>query len=145
MAIPLNPDTLRIPAFMRRRSLSVRLKKPLILTALDRKKARLAPLFLDKSKKAKKKKSPTKKILQRDNTIGILTHYYDKINVGVIKLSATIAVGDNIEYQTYDGQFEQIVESMEIEREPVFQARKGKEIGLKLKKIPKIGSKVRKL
>lgn len=144
MALPLNLDTLRIPAFMRRRSLNARLKKPLVLTALDRKKAGLTPLPLAKSKKKSHQKK-IRKITQADNIIGIFVHYYDKIRVGVIKLSSSLSVGDRIVYETYDGPFEEIVKSMEINREPVFQARKGKEIGLKLKKIPKIWSTVRKL
>lgn len=40
MALARDPDTLRVPAFMRKRSLSSRLRKPLVLTALDRKKVK---------------------------------------------------------------------------------------------------------
>lgn len=76
-------------------------------------------------------------------SIGVITHYYDKIKVGVIKLTNTLSVGDCIEYQTEKGPYSQIVESMEINREPAFKAGRGKEIGLKLRKIPRVGSSVK--
>lgn len=166
MPLPRDPDILRVPAFMRKRSLSSRLRKPLVLTAFDRKKAvslRAATKGAAKQSPAKrspKKKSQTtfsapllnfyaapqkKRLLlsaRNDNTVGAVTHYYEKIRVGVIKLTGTLSVGDCITYETAEGPYEQIVESMEIDRQPVFKAGRGKEIGLKLAKIPRAGSKV---
>lgn len=81
----------------------------------------------------------------KQKIIGSVTHYYDKIQVGVMKLKGTVCVGDMISYETFDGEtYEQIIESMEIDRNPVFKAGKGKEIGLKLMRIPKIGCDVLK-
>lgn len=163
MPLPRDPDTLRVPAFMRKRSLSSRLRKPLVLTALDRKKTDIAgkvksqkakvKIAAQKSKVTKPKKietfsaplldfyaAPPKK----SKSIGIITHYYEKIHVGVIKLSGALSVGDCITYETAEGPYEQIVESMEIDREPVFKAGRGKEIGLKLNKMPAVGCKVLK-
>jgi hypothetical protein len=82
---------------------------------------------------------------KKQKTLGTLTHYYDKIKVGVIKLSSTLSVGDCIKFETLEGdEYEQVVESMEIDREPVFKAGKGKSIGLKLSRAPKIGCNVTK-
>lgn len=161
MALARDPDTLRVPAFMRKRSLSSRLRKPLVLTALDRKKADIAGKV--KTQKAKVKNATQKLKVARPKkiesfsaplldfyaappkklkSIGVITHYYEKIHVGVIKLSGTLSVGDCIAYETAEGQYEQIVESMEVDREPVFKARNGKEIGLKLNKMPHVGCAV---
>lgn len=178
MPLARDPDTLRVPAFMRKRSFRSRLAKPLILTALDRKKAGMA----GKVKRQKSKVAPPPKRLWRaggknarpavakhkkmesfsapflnfyaesftepaappkkSKSIGIITNYYEKIRVGVIKLSGTLSVGDCIVYETDESQYEQIVESMEINRQPAFKAGRGKEIGLKLRKKPLIGKSV---
>ncbi|MFA6521045.1 MAG: hypothetical protein WCT53_01530 [Candidatus Gracilibacteria bacterium] len=75
--------------------------------------------------------------------IGSVTHYFEKIHVGVISLSGILSVGDCITYETADGEsYEQVVDSMEIDREPVFKAGKGSEIGIKLNAIPRIGCEV---
>ena len=107
-----------------------------MLTALDRKNARLP---LTKKRVSKPKKAKSTPIVE---PIGEITHYYEKIQVGVIKLSKKLEVGDMITYSTCDDNYEQIVESMEIDRKPVFRAGRGKEIGLKLYKAPKVGSAV---
>ena len=61
-------------------------------------------------------------------------------------LSATLCVGDFISYKTESGEmYEQIVDSMEINRKPVFKAGRGKEAGLKLAAAARIGSAVAKI
>lgn len=203
MPLPTDPETLKIPAFMRKRSLASRQKRPLILTALDRKRAGLPPEGLRKKEKSarkktarkitkkpvyaqefpffdstqckaaikkkvtshritlRKRKTQSKRALRLPESeifsppiidtpaanirtpIGTITHYYDKIKVGVIDASSAISVGDCISYKTVDGEnYEQIIESMEINRQPVFSAKKGDDIGLKLRKVPLVGCKV---
>ena len=113
----------------------------------------LVPSFAPASRKSPRKTAPAtfSAPLLGDEAlapalIGEITHYYDKIKVGVIKLSATLSIGDRIAYQTADAEsdepYEQIIESMEIDRVPVFTAGRGKEIGLKLKKTPRVGGAV---
>lgn len=65
--------------------------------------------------------------------VGKITHYFDKIGVGVIELSAELKEGDKISVEMHDkSAFEQIVSSMQIDREPVKKAKKGDAIGIKL-------------
>lgn len=180
---------------MRRRSLSARRKKPLILTALDRKMAGLPPegiaekkpkkrktfaiqpdlnYFTEKPAEPKEKKTrrpkkiksyfsaqtfdtfeppliepptPAKrtraaKIKPSKRIAGEITHYYEKIKVAVISVCDTICVGDYIAFEMEDGIYEQVVESMEINREPVFKAETGDDIGIKVRRAAKIGGKV---
>jgi len=89
-------------------------------------------------------RTPRKKVTSvKTKIIGSVTHYFEKIHVGVISLSGILSVGDCITYETADGEsYEQVVDSMEIDREPVFKAGKGSEIGIKLNAIPKIGCEV---
>jgi len=65
--------------------------------------------------------------------IGKVTHFFSKINVAVIELKATLSVGDRIRVQGPTTDFEQTVDSMQIERENVKTAKAGQSIGLKVK------------
>ena len=68
--------------------------------------------------------------------MNILTveHYFDKIKVAVIKLSATLKVGDTIRISGGEStDFTQIVDSMQVEHENINKAKKGDEVGMKVK------------
>ena len=78
--------------------------------------------------------------------IGEITHFFSKIKVAVIKLSAPLAVGDEIRIVGgEDTDFTQKVESLESEHEKVKKAKKGDEVGLKVKKKARDGYKVYKI
>ncbi|MCP8314560.1 MAG: translation elongation factor-like protein [archaeon] len=64
--------------------------------------------------------------------LGKITHYYPKIGVAVIELKAPIKVGDKIQIKGSTTNFEQMVESMQIEHKDVQLAEAGKSIGLKV-------------
>ena len=78
--------------------------------------------------------------------IGRITHYFDKIEVGVIELTAPLAVGDTIKVVGgEDTDFSQEVESMEVEHEKIKKAKKGNSVGLKIKEKVREGYKVYKV
>lgn len=64
--------------------------------------------------------------------IGRITHFFSKINVAVIELKARLNVGDTIAIKGPNTDFEQVVDSMQIEHENVQHAEKGQSIGLKV-------------
>ncbi len=64
--------------------------------------------------------------------IGKITHYFSKIGVAVVELTGTINVGDTILIKGAHTEFEQEVESMQIEHESLEKAGKGQSIGLKM-------------
>ena len=64
--------------------------------------------------------------------VGKATHYFSKINVAVIELTASLSVGDKIRVQGPTTDFEQTVQSMQIEHENVKTAQKGQSVGLKV-------------
>ena len=91
-----------------------------------------------KAKKVKKIKAP--------KPIGLVTHYFSNIKVGVIKLKDTLKEGDQI--RIIGGEktdFNQTVKSMQVEHEKVKVAKKGKSIGLKVKEQVREGYKVYKV
>ena len=64
--------------------------------------------------------------------VGKVTHFFSKISVAVVELSAALSVGDRIAVKGPTTDFEQAVESMQIEHVNVKKAEKGQSIGLKV-------------
>ncbi|MCF7877718.1 MAG: translation elongation factor-like protein [Candidatus Omnitrophica bacterium] len=76
--------------------------------------------------------------------IGVITHYFGKISVGIIKLKAKLDLGDRIEIKGAHVDFSQPVKSMQINHKNVTSARKGAEVGVKVKKRVHLNDKVYK-
>ncbi|MFX1509469.1 MAG: translation elongation factor-like protein [Promethearchaeota archaeon] len=73
---------------------------------------------------------------------GKITHYYSKINVAVIELSAPLKRGDKIAIEGATTEFTQTVKSMQIEGEDIESAQSGQAIGLKVKDRVRIGDTI---
>jgi len=65
--------------------------------------------------------------------VGKVTHFFSKISVAVVELKATLSIGDRIRIQGPTTDFEQTVDSMQIEHADVKTANAGQSIGLKVK------------
>lgn len=63
--------------------------------------------------------------------VGHITHFFSKISVAIVDLNATMTVGDRILVKGPATDFEQVVESMQIEHQNVKTAEAGHSIGLK--------------
>jgi len=70
---------------------------------------------------------------EKPEEIGKIAHFFSKINVAVVELTAPINVGDKIRVMGPTTDFEQTVDSMQIEHENVKTAKKGQSVGLKVK------------
>jgi len=77
--------------------------------------------------------------------VGKITHYFNKIGVAVVEVSGEIKVGDKISIEGKSEPFEQVVESMQIEKQPIQEAKPGQAIGLKVEKPVKEGDLVYKI
>lgn len=77
--------------------------------------------------------------------VGRVTHYYSKIGVAVVSLTDTLSVGDRILIRGATTNFEQNVESMQIEHKNVNVAHGGQSIGLKVDQRVREGDKVYKI
>ncbi|MDD4531229.1 MAG: EF-Tu/IF-2/RF-3 family GTPase [Candidatus Pacebacteria bacterium] len=96
-------------------------------------------------KKAVKKPAP-KKIVKKEKKIGKVTHYFDKIKVVAIKLSDTISVGDTVRIVGgEDTDFKQKISSMQFKHEKLKKAKKGQEVGIKVKDRAREGYKIFKV
>jgi hypothetical protein len=63
--------------------------------------------------------------------VGRITHFFSKISVAIVDLSAPLTVGDRILVKGPTTDFEQVVDSMQIEHQNVQRADAGQSIGLK--------------
>ena len=96
--------------------------------------------------KEKTRKEQSSSVSQKPSVskkpIGKITHFYDKIGVAVVALDAGLKVGDKIKIGKNDKFVEQEVKSMQVEHEKIEKAKKGQEVGLKVKKGVKNGDLV---
>jgi translation elongation factor EF-1alpha len=67
-----------------------------------------------------------------EKKIGVITHYFGHISVGIIELSAPLKVGDTIHIKGAHDDFTQSVDSMQIEHDSVESAGKGDMVGIKV-------------
>ncbi len=80
-----------------------------------------------------------------EKLIGKVTHYFDRAMVMVVKLEDKIAVGDKIKIKKGEEEFEETVESMQIEHEGIQKAKAGDEVAIKISQATKEGAEVYKI
>ena len=95
-------------------------------------------------KKSKKKvvKKKTSKTAKTPKPIGQVTHFYNKINVAIVKFNKKVPVGTELRYSGATTDFKETAKSMEYEHESVAAAPKGKQVGIKVKKRVREGDLV---
>jgi hypothetical protein len=85
-------------------------------------------------KKKPAKKTPTQKsgkiIKEAGKVIGKITHYFPQVRAAVVKLKAPLNVGETIKIKGHTTDLTQTVSSLELDRVPITQGKKGQEIGL---------------
>lgn len=81
---------------------------------------------------AKQKKIP--------GMIGKVVHYYDRIGVAILDLTAPVAVGDILLFKRGQLEFVQPVDSLQIDHVAVMKAAKGKVVGLKVSQVAEPGT-----
>jgi len=68
-----------------------------------------------------------------EEEIGHVSHYFSKISVAVIEITAgSLKVGDTIHVKGHTSDFTQQVDSLQQEHQSIPQAGKGSSVGLKV-------------
>lgn len=81
-----------------------------------------------------------------EEEIGKITHFFSKINVGVLDLTnGDLRMGDTIHLKGHTTDFYQKVESMQVEHASVESADKGMQVGLKVESSVREGDQVFKV
>lgn len=98
------------------------------------------------SKKFTKKatRKPARKAVQRaapktagrasKKPIGKVTHFFGNISVAIVKFSKPVRVGATVRFVGMHTDFTQVIASMQYDHQPIALAKKGKEVGIKVKK-----------
>lgn len=124
--------------------------------AIKKKAKKVAKKVKKAAKKAVKKvKKTTKKVIKKTKKtakkvvvkiaalapkkiegkkVAVVTHWYGNINVAIFKLSAPLNVGDNIKIVRGETEVDDTVTSMQMNHASITSAKKGMEVGVKLKK-----------
>ncbi|MFA4891565.1 MAG: hypothetical protein WC604_04455 [Candidatus Gracilibacteria bacterium] len=163
------PDRFKIPAFQRKRSLSAkarRVRKP--ATAFERREAGVpvrrrrvsesevgesfsSPLLDDLSAggglRASEEELPvfSRATIREMRRCGVAEDFFDKISVVAVRVTSSIRIGDRLVFETEDGLFEQVIDSMQINREDVVTAYNGDDLGIKVLARPKKNGSVYKV
>jgi len=76
-------------------------------------------------------------------SIGEVAHFFDRISVAVIKLSASLKEGETIRFEDAQGNgFEQSASSMQLDRASIKEGKKGQSIGLRVEQPVREGFRV---
>jgi len=97
------------------------------------------------TKKSVKKLAKKETKVKKEKAIGEVTHWYDGINVAVVKLSSVLKVGDKVKIKRGENEFEEVVESMQLDHEAIKSGKKGREIAIKLLGKTKEGAEIFKV
>jgi len=131
-----------------RRSAKRILKKP---SKAKKRKAVSRKVVKSHKARSKKAKKTVKKVIKVKETsngirIGMVTHFFSRIQVIVLKMNkGKLMVGDQIHILGNTTDFVQKVQSLQIESVDVRTAKKGQLVGLKVSKKAKPGDRVFKL
>ncbi|OGH02939.1 MAG: hypothetical protein A2798_00735 [Candidatus Levybacteria bacterium RIFCSPHIGHO2_01_FULL_37_17] len=78
-------------------------------------------------------------LADKGKKLGIVTHFYDKIGVGIVKLDSNLKVGDKLKFSGNNTDFEQVISQMQFDHKDIETAKKGQEVGIKLDGVVKKG------
>ena len=74
--------------------------------------------------------------------VGKITHFFTKISVAVIELSDSLKVGDLLSFEGASTNFEQKLDSMQVNNKPITKAKKGDAVGVKVRERVREGDQV---
>ena len=79
---------------------------------------------------------------KKEKQIGTVSNYFEHVKVAAIKLTTALKKGDTVRIAGGEVDFTQPIKSMQIMHNKVEKAKKGDEIGIKVKKKVRKGYKV---
>jgi translation elongation factor EF-1alpha len=83
--------------------------------------------------------------MAQEQEVGRVTDYFARVGVAGVELTGHLRVGDRIRIRGHTTDLEQVVESMQIEHQPVQEAGPGDRVGIKVVDRCRRGDHVYKL
>ena len=85
-------------------------------------------------------------VKEEEKLVGKITHYFSNISVAVIDLSSSLKEGDEIRIMGGENtDFNQTVDSMQVDHKEVKTAKKGDAVGMKVSEKVREGYQVYKV
>lgn len=79
---------------------------------------------------------------KKTKPIGTVTHYYGKLGVAIVKFNQSFSRGGHLHFLGATTDFEEAVNSMEYDHKSIEAAKKGQEVGIKVKDKVREGDEV---
>lgn len=71
--------------------------------------------------------------MPEETSIGVVIQYFGKVGVAAVQITdGELAIGDRIRIKGATTDFEQSIESMQIDKNPVQNAKAGQAVGIKV-------------
>ena len=77
-----------------------------------------------------------------EELVGSVSHYFAKPQVGVVKLTRDLKVGDTLRLSGHGADFQQTVTSMQVDHVAVETASPGTEVAIKVEERVRAGTQV---
>lgn len=74
--------------------------------------------------------------------IGEVTHFFGHLGVAIVKFTTAVDAGTKLHYQGATTDFIEVAKSMQYDHKDVAKAKKGQEVGIKVKEKVREGDKV---
>jgi hypothetical protein len=80
--------------------------------------------------------------MAKDTKVGKVTHYYDHLGVGIVKLIKPLKVGQTVKIGGKTTNFDQLVSEMQYDHKDIKSGKKGQEVGVKVNSKVRPGDEV---
>jgi putative protease len=80
-----------------------------------------------------------------EEKIGSVTHFFKKPMVAALELTGELRVGDRVHFHGHTTDFDQTIESMQIEHQGVESAGAGDAVGVQVAEYVRVGDTVYKV
>ena len=77
-----------------------------------------------------------------EDLIGTVTHYFGKLQVGIVALTSDVTTGETLRFLGHGADFQQTVTSMQVAHTAVETASSGTEVGVRVAQRVREGTKV---
>ncbi len=74
--------------------------------------------------------------------IGEVTHYYSHLEVAIVRFTKPVETGTKVRFRGATTDFEDKISSMQYDHKPADKAKKGQEVGIKVREKVRQGDKV---
>lgn len=91
-----------------------------------------------------KPKAKVKKIVKtkEPKPIGLVTHFFNGIDVAIVRFSVPVVIGTAVHFKGATTDFKETIDSMQYDHAPISTAKKGQEVGIKVRGKVREGDKV---